>query len=133
MDIDPNTILNALVAILGAGGVYGGGRVIYNRVQASRQAAAQADSDFGPINTGQVPAIVSASECNETRKGLNDSIHEVRSEVKEGLERQSGQLTKLSDSVTEIKEALARQEGNVLKAVGFGIREHEGRFHGGSK
>ena len=131
MDIDPTTIANAIIAIAGAGTVYGGGRLAYNKYQANREATAQAEAGFSNMaTTGQASALVSNSQCQETRKGMADSIHELKDEVEKGADRQTKQLEKLSDSMGELKEAFAGQEARILKAVGHGIREHEGRYHG---
>ena len=131
MEIDPSTIVNFLVAIAGASSVYGGGRFAYNKYQANRGIASQENAFSNMATTGQIPAVdvVTGGECRETRKGITDSIHEVKSEVEKGMDGLSKKMDRLSEAMGKTREALAKQEGNVLKAVGFGIREHENRFH----
>lgn len=134
MDLDLNTIINALVAIIGAGGVYGGAKYGYNRYMAARseaEARTLAEAGFSPINTGKFQAldVVTGTECSNTQRRITDSIHEVRNEVKSILDRNSEQLSRMSESIGEMKTALASQEAAIIKSVGFGIREHENRFH----
>ena len=145
MEFDLPTIVNALMAIIGAGSVYGGGLFAYNKYQSNRNtnqanwSVEQSENGFSNMGTtGQIPALdfVTGDECRETKKGITDSIHEVKVEVSKGMERLSKKMDGLSKTVGQTREALAKQEANVLKAVGFGIREHENRYNhqsGGTK
>jgi len=135
MEFDLVSIINTLATIIGAGSFYGGMKYGYDKYKASKELNEkryQDEMSFSNINnTGKMQSldIVTGQECRETRKGITDSIHDVRQEVKEGLGRNTEQLSKLYETVNGVRQALASQEAAIIKSVGFGVREHERRFH----
>lgn len=135
MEVDWNIIVNALVALLGAGGVYRGAQYGYQRISSARAEAerrrAEAESDFGPINTGRIPAldVVTSGECSMAQRGFAESIRELKEQLKETAKENGRILADMSKDVGEIKQSMARQEAATIKAVNYGIREHEKRYH----